>query len=456
MSFSGFILLLLKTARDNVSKISTFAEKQILNVAQKGVDLVVDKVPFEIPIELDVKDIANGNPPDTSPLEDEETLKRIAEESNLTDEQKQDIENSVKEFEETLSTSLEGIISLEDLLNNTKKTLQLLGTTGQVLNTASTTINIAQTTIKTLPIPTGAPLGVGLPLNIITTLSDTLDTLSNISQKVAGGSQLIEDSSENIKIKIDEILELTVRLKDIIESFLDVIKFILTIVQSEEDIDKIDERFEGLLNELGDSSSKEENASTNEDLLNRLQPNSNDPIEYKDFKLEIQFLNDDSKIPKKRIVAINKQFPSQKLATDYSFVTTPNVLINEIEFKIDNYNLVFVTNPILEELPEVPETINEDLVDPLDINVEVDEVDINEVIDEVSIDDLTPEERFTKKEIRKEKRKDRKKDREERRQQRKSGELTRKEARQDRKQDRKDRKKEARERRKNKKRKKEQ
>jgi hypothetical protein len=456
MSFSGFILLLLKTARDNVSKISTFAEKQILNVAQKGVDLVVDKIPFEIPIELDVEDIANGNPPDTSPLEDEETLKRIAEESNLTDEQKEDIENSVKEFEQTLSTSLEGIISLEDLLNNTKKTLQLLGTTGQILNTASTTINIAQTTIKTLPIPTGAPLGVGLPLNVITTLSDTLDTLKGISQKVAGGSQLIEDSSENIKVKIDEILELTVRLKDIIESFLDVIKFILTIVQSEEDIDKIDERFEGLLNDLGNSSSKEENASTNKNLLDRLQPNSNNPMEYKDFKLEIQFLNDDSSIPKKRIVATNKQFPSQKLATDYSFVTTPNVLINEIEFKIDNYNLVFVTNPILEELPEVPETINEDLVDPLDINVEVDEVNINEVIDEVSIDDLTPEERFTKKEIRKEKRKDRKKDREERRQQRKSGELTRKEARKDKKQDRKDRKKEARERRKNRKRKKEQ
>ena len=141
--------------------------KQILNIAQKGVDLVVNKIPFEIPIELDVEDIANGNPPDTSPLEDEETLKRIAEESNLTDEQKEDIENSVKEFEQTLSTSLEGIISLEDLLNDTKKTLQLLGTTGQVLNTASTTINVAQRTIKTLPIPTGAPLGVGLPLNIV-------------------------------------------------------------------------------------------------------------------------------------------------------------------------------------------------------------------------------------------------------------------------------------------------
>jgi hypothetical protein len=272
---------------------------------------------------------------------------------------------------------------------------------------------------------------------------------------VQGGSLLIEDSAADIREKIDDVLDIVIRLKDIIESFLDIIKFILTIVQPEEDTSQIDERFEGLLNDLGDSSSKEENTSTNEDLLSRLQPNSNNPIEYKDFKLEVQFLNDDSSIPKKRIVATNKEFPGQKLATDYSFVTTPNVLISEIEFKIDNYNLTFISNPTLEEIPEIPETINEDLVDPLDINVEVDEVNINEIIDEISIEDLTPEERFTKKEIRKEKRKDRKKDRKERRDQRKSGELTRKEARQDKRQDRKDRKKEARERRKNRKRKKE-
>jgi hypothetical protein len=455
MSFNKFTLLLLKTARDNVGKISSFAEKQLTNVAQKGVDLAINKIPFEIPIELDVNDIANGNPPDTSPLQDEETQKRIAEEANLSDDQKESIRNNISEFEQTLSSSLEGIISLEDLLNNTKKILQQLSSTGQILNTASTTINVAQNTIKRLPIPTGAPIGVGLPLNIITTLSDTLDTLSIIARRVQGGSLLIEDSAADIREKIDDVLDIVIRLKDIIESFLDIIKFILTIVQPEEDTSQIDERFEGLLNDLGDSSSKEENTSTNEDLLSRLQPNSNNPIEYKDFKLEVQFLNDDSSIPKKRIVATNKEFPGQKLATDYSFVTTPNVLISEIEFKIDNYNLTFISNPTLEEIPEIPETINEDLVDPLDINVEVDEVNINEIIDEISIEDLTPEERFTKKEIRKEKRKDRKKDRKERRDQRKSGELTRKEARQDKRQDRKDRKKEARERRKNRKRKKE-
>jgi hypothetical protein len=177
--------------------------------------------------------------------------------------------------------------------------------------------------------------------------------------------------------------------------------------------------------------------------LSRLDPNSNNPLFYKGFRLILQYVQNEGELTQTRVLGVNPT-NGVSLATDLSFTTSPEVLVQEIQFKIDNYNLIFVNDP---------NTPVFDQLDNLDIEGLLPEVVIPETDLDIEIPGLP--ERLTKKQIRERKRKDRRSDRKERKEDRKTGEITRREARKDRQQDRKERKKEAKGRRRNRIRKKE-
>jgi hypothetical protein len=363
----------------------------------------------------------------------------------LPQQTKNELSESLNQYKEILNQTVTYISIVRGVLTGVKAILSTLGKTGQTLDITGTAINAATNTITSLPIPTGAPIGVGLPLNVITSLSQNLDRLSVTSQKVQGAGDLINEAAPPISDKIEDTSDTLEIILDVIIILLDIIIFLTYVANSgqvplEEIQAEFNEEFSDALDQAGNSSSTEENIDNNNDLLSRLQPNSNNPLFYKGFRLTIEYKKSESSLTQTRVNGLNST-NGVSLSTDLSFTTSPEVLVKEIQFQIDNYNLIFVTDPFT--LP------NEELINPDDISVDVDVIipDTELELPEIEIEGLP--QRFTRKEIRGLARKDRKQDRKERREERKSGEITRKEARKDRKQDRKERKQERKDRRKN-------
>ena len=384
---------------------------------------------------------------DTSFLRDPLFVQSIYQTSYqfLPQQTKNELAESLSQYREILNQTVTYISIVRGVLTGVKAILSTLGKTGQTLDITGTAINVATNTITSLPIPTGAPIGVGLPLNVITSLSQNLDRLSVTSQKVQGAGDLINEATPPISDKIDDTSDTLKIILDVAIILLDIVIFLTYVANSgqvslEEIQADFDEEFSDALDQAGSSSSPEENIDNSNDLLLRLQPNSDNPLFYKGFRLTIEYKTSESSLTQTRVNGLNST-NGVSISTDLSFTTSPEVLVQEIQFQIDNYNLIFITDPFT--LP------NEELINPDDISADVDVIlpDTELELPELEIEGLP--QRFTRKEIRELARKDRKQDRKERREVRKSGEITRKEARKDRKQDRKERKQERKDRRKN-------
>ena len=368
----------------------------------------------------------------------------------LPQQTKDELGEAVREYLPILENTVKFASILKSAIIATKGILTSLGKTGQTLNITGTAINVATNTITSLPIPTSVPPGVGLPLNVITQLSQNLDRLSDQAKKVEGAGELINETVPEINDKLDRTNDTLIIILDVVTILLDIIIFIDYIAKSGQSSlndlrDQVGNDINNTLEESGNSSNEGENVNDQLDLLSRLNPNSTNPLFYKGFRLTLQYQLGEGELTQTRVLGVN---PSNgvSLASDLSYTTSPEVLVQEIQFKIDNYDLIFINDP------------NIPVFDQID-NIDIDDVAVDVVIPEADLDlDIEIEglpERLTKKEIRERKRKDRRNDRKERKEARQAGEITRREARKDRKNDRKERKQEAKERRKNKKRRRE-
>jgi hypothetical protein len=376
---------------------------------------------------------------DTSKLRDPAFVRSIYIQSYqfLPQESKDELADAVFSVEKPLQTTLTVISSIRAAVTGVRVVLNTLNKTGSTLQTVSDSVTIATDLITALPIPTSTPPGIGLPVSILTTLSKTLDDLRPLVEKTNDSGRIIEDSSEFIDNKIEDTLEKLDPLIDVITIIVDIITFLLYIARSGEsslgDIrNGLSENLQNTLNQSGNSSNAGTNVEEEDDLLDRLSPNSNNPLFYKGFRLTLQYRIGEGELTQTRVLGVNED-NGVSLATDLSYTNTPEVLVQEIKFQIDNYNLIFVNNPNINIEDQLP------TIDLEGINPVIPSVDIEGVEDiDLEIEGLPA--RFTKQQIRKIKRKDRRSDKEERQELRKSGDLTRREARKDRKQDRRERK----------------
>jgi len=99
------------------------------------------------------------------------------------------------------------------------------------------------------------------------------------------------------------------------------------------------------------SSNSNTNNATNQALLDSLDPNSNNPLFYRGFRLVIEFdPNNTFSFPARRVraysdtegVTLYSVPPDQgsgeiNTSSTYSFSTSVEVLIEEVKFNIDNY-----------------------------------------------------------------------------------------------------------------------
>jgi chromosome segregation ATPase len=109
-------------------------------------------------------------------------------------------------------------------LNQIKTSLTILQKIVDIVNGLTTTISAAIAVIKAIPIPTSTPPGVGIPLNVITTLSDTLNKLSATNDKLKNNISTVPASISKVNKYIDKITsdlqDLDTKITSSIEKYL--------------------------------------------------------------------------------------------------------------------------------------------------------------------------------------------------------------------------------------------
>lgn len=223
-------------------------------------------------------------------------------------------------------------------LQNVTGALNTITSVFTPIETVISTLKGVVTTIKLLPAPTSVPPGIGIPLNIITTLSDTLDTIGDFLNKNRGTLKVVPEVVKQINDNIQPVLEKLNQLDGLIQLCITLAVEDMTDVEKKQFIDQLNFS----LTQTGDFSNPNLNSLNNDILLDRLRPNSNNPLIYQNFKLEIQFdSQNEFSFPSRRIKATNLvRDDIQLFNTDnneYSYSASTQILIEEAKFRIDRY-----------------------------------------------------------------------------------------------------------------------
>ena len=251
---------------------------------------------------------------------------------------------------------IEQFIVKKNRINNSLTIIQkLIITTDFTTKTADKIIKVLDTIVKlvkSLPIPTSP---IPIPINVVTIASDALDTAKNIIESGKGvglgGIEIISIINEFLEKVQDKLNQVELLIQGCIEQLPE---------DQRQDL-------QTLLNTTStDSSNPKDDKIKGEDLLAKLQPNSNDPFFYRGFRLQIDQNpnNPLETIPQRRVIGTQAETDILTVATDYSFASTTEVLVNECKFLIDKWyieqepitsNIDLATIKILEDEPILPE-----------------------------------------------------------------------------------------------------
>lgn len=223
-------------------------------------------------------------------------------------------------------------------LQNVNQSLNILSSVFSPVETAISILSTTVRTIKLLPAPTSVPPGIGIPLNIITTLSDTLDTIGDFLSKNKGLIKVVPEVAGQINNAIQPVLDKLNQLDGLIQFCINSAVEGMTDAEKNQFIDQLNFS----LTQTGNFSDPNLNSLNNDILLDRLRPNSNNPLIYQNFRLEIQFdSQNEFSFPSRRVKATNLvRNDIQLFNTDnneYSYSASTQILIEEAKFRIDRY-----------------------------------------------------------------------------------------------------------------------
>jgi len=324
--------------------------------------------------------------------------------------QKAQINNTLYTIENNLNVVISQKNALQGALSTITAPLNKLETLSSTLSSALTGLRTAINTIKALPLPTSVPPGTGIPINVIINYSDTLNGLKILLDKSDGPLGTIPGATNQINtllipitqkfITFDPIFDKTIKIIAFIRLLLSLPKNGLTYqwdgtnwnqtsqqnpippnslfgmvgnpngiltgdfinqyyidgngdegVQQSDINATLSNVANGIQQSLAVTSpNSNANGAANQALLDQLDPNSNNPLFYRGFRLIIEFdPNNTFSFPARRIKAYNTKGvilysapPDQgsgkiNTSSKYSFSSSVEVLISEVKFNIDNY-----------------------------------------------------------------------------------------------------------------------
>ena len=245
---------------------------------------------------------------------------------------------------------------IQTALSNVVNTLNSVESTAETAETIITTVSTAVTVIKAIPVPSSVPPGIGVPINVITILADSLDLLGDTLKGMKGVVKGVPDALKIIIKAAQDIIAKLQLLDGVLNKCIEELSDGMTQQEKNELISEIG----SVAATAGTFSNDTLNLADESALEARLDPNSNDPLFYKGFKLEIQFdATNEFSFPSRRIYGyqdasidteealkdrfgsgyVKKTYPSREIYNlpdkGYSYSTSVKVLIDEIKFRID-------------------------------------------------------------------------------------------------------------------------
>jgi hypothetical protein len=291
---------------------------------------------------------------------------------------------------------------IQSALENVIGAFNTVEATAQTTQTIVSTVSGAVKIIKSIPVPTSFPPGAGIPINVITLLADSLDTLGDLLKGAKGALKVVPSAGKTIteaaSVVLTKLQQLDIVLNKCIEELAE------GMTQSEKN---------DLINEIGNVAAEAgvsvnigANVANEEELLSRLNPNSIDPFLYQrqptifviakdenndgiadetgqalvkgegggasgyyagsDWKLTIEYDPDNTLgFPRRRIRCVNINEDSQNIFKGitlwnaggqvwnredkgYSYSTSVKVLIDEAKFKIDSLNVGYWNSQLIQ------------------------------------------------------------------------------------------------------------
>ena len=306
----------VKVAKDT-GKLETALSLMEEKLKLQGVK-VIEKAgidPSILPFSLD--QLLDGNVDDTEQLLTPESVCSIPP---LTEIQKA---NAIKEVENVLiniNNIIENKNKIATALQTIKTPLTVLATTATTLNNIITTVKVAIQVIKAIPVPTAIipPQvgGIGVPINVLTILSDSLDQLDKLLTMGQGITTVVPILIRAVLNMITSIINKLNGLDNIIQPVLTAVQVVQTVAEvgdqcpnlSQSTINSVKDSVSQTVIESiqasGDNSNLGVNVSSEAELVAALQANAYPGIYYEGFRLTLETNPDNPySFPQRRISA---------------------------------------------------------------------------------------------------------------------------------------------------------
>ena len=398
MSFDKLII----TSMSGVAKNGIKMDLAVATLKDKVIDTTATQIENQVPIELpfDTRRILLGSNLPTNFLTPEVINTAQDLSPTITEPQRIQITQTLDRIENSLNSVIQTKNTLSGTLNSITAPLNTVQTLGNTLSGVITGIKTGVNIIKIIPIPLGAPLGVGVFANVVTGFADALDTLGKALDKIEGPLKIIPDAISQINNILIPIVNNLNSFDPIFDKTIKIIAFIRLLLQPppvfQSDIDlTLSDITSGIQESLAvtagpelSSSNPEENDVVNNSLLFLLE---NNKLFYRGFKLTLEFdPNNTLSFPARRIkatrtisadnasnqtgeaipVTLYSAPPDQgsgavNTSSPYSFSTSIQVLVDETKFNIDQYLLQFTGPPPVEEEPVEEEPVEEEPVEEI-------------------------------------------------------------------------------------------
>lgn len=227
-------------------------------------------------------------------------------------------------------------------LQQIEQKISTLNKVAQGSEIAVQALKAGKTIIKQIPIPT-AIAGVGIPVSIINNFSDALDNLGTLIDKEDAAIGSIPEALDIISSDVGEVITKLTEFDVVLNSCLEKDPNI-----TQEDLDSITATTENFVGVL-----------TNEQLEEIL--NTPPGLLYGNYYLRLNFIDSGFSFNKKQVIAQNKgsvpppgefynvNTPIEEILGNESFSSSNIVLVDEMKWKIDTKDLIYVPPPPAED-----------------------------------------------------------------------------------------------------------
>ena len=227
-------------------------------------------------------------------------------------------------------------------LQQIEQKISTLNKVAQGSEIAVQALKAGKTIIKQIPIPT-AIAGVGIPVSIINNFSDALDNLGTLIDKEDAAIGSIPEALDIISSDVGEVITKLTEFDVVLNNCLEKDPNI-----TQEDLDSITATTENFVGVL-----------TNEQLEEIL--NSPPGLLYGNYYLRLNFIDSGFSFNKKQVIAQNKgsvpppgefynvNTPIEEILGNESFSSSNIVLVDEMKWKIDTKDLIYVPPPPAED-----------------------------------------------------------------------------------------------------------